>query len=193
MWDEIKTKNPGKTEDWVKKEFTIQAQKHLNVRRVRLLLSLSESSVVFVNDKDGHPCKAYKTDGNAYMDVWLLSSGKTQGETVSRFDAHQSNLQSKIKEEHPTAKKLMRLHVNDMVTIGEGRGRQILRVKELSGQRIILVEHQQAGKAKEMPLVSKRATRVLKEGLRKVSVDITGRVQDGGPFGPDGRGKSSKS
>ena len=193
LWERVEAEHAGESAKIAWQRFTQRAQEEHRVRRVRVLTRMSEDSLAFIRDQSGRVYKAYKTDGNAYMDVWLLSSGKTQGETVSRFDAHQSNLQSKIKEEHPTAKKLMRLHVNDMVTIGEGRGRQILRVKELSGQRIILVEHQQAGKAKEMPLVSKRATRVLKEGLRKVSVDITGRVQDGGPFGPDGRGKSSKS
>jgi CRISPR-associated endonuclease Csn1 len=168
--------------------FADRARRDLGVRRARVLVRLKEDSLAFIHDKAGKIYKAYKTDGNAYMDVWLLPNGKTTGETVSRFDAHQPGFRSQVKAKHPTAKKLMRLHRDDMIAIGEGDERNILRVKELSGQRIISVDHNQGGKAKEMTLISKRATRVFQEGLRKVSVNILGQVHDGGPFDQSGRG-----
>lgn len=170
--------------------FAERARRELGVRRVRVWVRppLKEESLALIRNDAGRIYKAYKTDGNAYMDVWLLPDGKTTGETVSRFDAHQPNCRSKVKAEYPTAKKLMRLHTNDMIAIGEGSDRQFLRIKELSGQRIVSVDHRQGGKAKNMTLVSKQATRVLVEGLRKISVDILGCVQDGGPFDQRGRG-----
>ena len=124
------------------------------------------------------------------MDIWLLPDGKTRGETVSRFDAHSQRGHSQIKAKHPAARKLMRLHIDDMVAMGEGENRQILRVQQLSDQRVVLVDHAQAGKSKEMPSFSKSATRVLVEGMRKVSVDILGRVHDGGPFKAEARQRS---
>ena len=54
------------------------------------------------------------------MDIWLLPNGKVTGETVTRFDANQAGWQSQVKRDHPTARKLMRLHINDMMAIGEG-------------------------------------------------------------------------
>ena len=168
--------------------FAERARRELGTRRVRVWVRFKAESLALIRNGAGRIYKAYKTAGNAYMDVWLLPDGKTTGETVSRFDAHQPSFRSKVKAEHPTAKKLMRLHTNDMIAIGKGSDRQLLRVKELSGQRIVSVDHRQGGKAKEMTLVNKRATRVLVEGLRKISVDILGCVQDGGPFDQSGKG-----
>lgn len=189
LWNEVEHNNPDEGSAWVQKEFVSQARRRLNVRRARVFLRLGQNSVVFVRDEDGLPYKAYKTDGNAYMDIWLLPDGKTRGEVVSRFRANQPGRRSQIKSEYPTAKKLMRLHVNDMVAMDEGSARRIYRVQQLSKQMLVLVEHHEAGKAKEVAVVRKQATQVLKLGLRKVSVDVLGRVRDGGPFDSDGRGR----
>ena len=133
------------------------------------------------------------------MDVWLLPSGKTTGETVSRFNAHQPDWRSRVATEHPTARKLMRLHINDMVAVGEGDERRILRVQFLSGQMVTAVDNNEGGnlharvrdKDPDTRYVPLRisASRVLDAGLRKVSVDVLGRVLDGGRYGPDGRGE----
>lgn len=185
IWDQVEEESG---EGKLAERFAERARQDLGVRRVRVVVRLREDSLALIPDKSGKVYKAYKTDGNAYMDVWLLPNGKTTGETVSRFHAHQPGFHSKIKAAHPTAKKLMRLHINDMIAIGEGDERRILRVKELSRQRIISVDHKQGGKAKEMTLISKSATRLFQEGLRKISVNVLGNVQDGGPFDQSGRG-----
>ena len=186
LWESVAAGEGKPAEKWGR--FVERARERYRVRRVRVLTKSHRDSLAFIRDEAGEVYKAYKTDGNAFMDIWLLPNGKTVGETVTRFNAHQPNFRSKVKNEYSTAKKLMRLHINDMIAVGDGDERRILRVKELSGQRIIAVEHQQGGKAKEMPLINKRATRVLKEGLRKVSVDVLGRVRDGGAWMADGRG-----
>ncbi len=175
--------------------FAEYAKKELNVKRVRVKLRLSQDSLAFIHDASGRIYKAYKTDGNAYMDVWLLPNGKTKGETISRFDAHQSGFKSKIKAEHPTAKKLMRLHVNDMIATGEGDERRLMRVQKLTKQTIFAVDHTAAKPAKQLTsaeTLNKSAGQVLKVGLRKISVDVLGRVQDGGPFNPNGHGKKKR-
>lgn len=190
LWKHVEAEHGGTHTKVAWQVFAERSWKVYKVRRVRVTTRLKEDSLAFIRDETGRIYKAYKTDGNAYMDIWLLPDGKTRGETVSRYNAHQPYYRSQIKSNYPTAKKLMRLHVNDIVALGEGEGRRLLRLKELSGQRIVLVENHQAGRAKEMPLVRKRATRVLQEGLRKVSVDVLGRVRDGGPFRPAGHGGS---
>ncbi|MDE0700984.1 MAG: type II CRISPR RNA-guided endonuclease Cas9 [Acidimicrobiaceae bacterium] len=197
LWNQIEHDHPSESTEWVQKEVANQAQATLGVRRVRLYRRVGKNSVIFVYDKEGQPYKAYKTDGNAYMDVWLLPNGKTRGEVVSRFKANQSGNQSEVKDEHPTARKLMRLHIDDMVAMGEGHARRILRVQKMSKQTITLLEHQQAGEAHstatKQATVRKQATRVLIEGIRKVSVDVLGRVRDGGPFDSDGRDRSGET
>ena len=190
IWDQVEAEaGEGKLSE----RFAKQAGSELGVRRVRVIARLGEDSLAFIRDQDGRIYKAYKTDGNAYMNVWLLPNGKTRGETVSRFDAHQPGFRSKIKAEHPTAKKLMRLHIDDMIAVGEGDERRIMRVKKLSKQTIIAVDHRQAGKAQEMPEYRKSAGQVLQAGLRKVSVNILGQVADGGPFDQSGRGTYGRS
>ncbi len=190
IWAQVEEESGGGK---LAERFAERARQELGVRRVRVLVRFGDDSLAFIRGESGKVYKAYKTDGNAYMDVWLLPNGKTTGETVSRFDAHQPGFHSKIKTQYPTAKKLMRLQINDTIAIGEGDERSILRVKELSGQRIISVDHRQGGKAKDMTLINKRATRVLQEGLRKISVNILGQVHDGGPFDQSGKGTYGRS
>ena len=198
LWARVAAEGGAERERWPR--FVERAGRECNgVRRVRVLTQLGEDSLAFITDARTGAVKAYKTDGNAYMDVWLLPNGRTTGETVSRFNAHKPGFRSKVKGEHPTARKLMRLHVNDMVATGEGDERRILRVQFLSGQGITAVDHNEGGNLHQrvrdknldnyyVPLrVS--ASRVIAVGLRKVSVDVTGRVRDGGPFDRDGRGK----
>ncbi len=190
LWKQVQAENAESSESEQWQQFAPEARRQIGIRRVRLLTTMGEGSLAFIGDATGGFYKAYKTDGNAYMDIWLLPDGKTRGETVSRFDAHKQNGFSEIRAAHPTARKLMRLHRDDTVATGEGENRKILRVKALTAQMIELVDHAQAGKGKEMPSFRKSATRVLIEGMRKVSVDVLGRVHDGGPFKAEARQRS---
>ena len=180
-----------------RRAFVESAAKEHGVRRVRVLHRMSEDSLAFIHDDQGRVYKAYKTDGNAFMDVWLLPNGRTKGETVSRFKAHQPHLRSKIKDGCPTARKLMRLHENDMVATGSNESRCIYRIRSLSGDRIEAVQHNEGGdlrkrertgdSAARLKPLRLRAGQVIQRGLRKISVDITGRVRDAGQFPSSGR------
>lgn len=188
LWESVDAGEGKPGEKWGR--FVGRARERYGVRRVRVLLRLGEDSLAFIRDKSGKVYKAYKTHGNAFMDVWLLPDGKkTVGETVSRFDAHQPGFRSKVQTEHPTARKLMRLHINDMIAVGESEERRIMRVLKLSGQRIEAVDHTAGGKAENLSVYRKSAGQVLQVGLRKVSVDVLGRVRDGGPWMADGRSR----
>ena len=189
LWERTDAEGGKPGEKWGR--FVERARERHRVRRVRVLLRLGEDSLAFIRDKSGKVYKVYKTHGNAFMDVWLLpdGKGKTVGETVSRFDAHQPGFRSKVQTKHPTARKLMRLHINDMIAVGEGEERRIMRVLKLSGQTINAVDHTAGGKAENLSVYRKSAGQVLQVGLRKVSVDVLGRVRDGGPWMADGRSR----
>jgi len=192
LWGRVDAEHHGESRKAAWQIFAEQACEELGVKRVRVLLRLGEDSLAVIRDESGRSYKAYKTDGNAYMDVWLLPNGNTVGHTVSRFDAHQIDFRTPVKDQHPTAKKLMRLHINDMIAVGEGSERRMMRVQKLSKQVITAVEHAAAGKAGDLIPYRKSAGQVLQVGLRKVSVDVLGRVQDGGPFDRHGRGKNGR-
>lgn len=197
LWESIDAGEGKPAEKWGR--FTKRAEERYRVRRVRVLTKSHHDSLAFIRDESGKVYKAYKTDGNAFMDIWLLPNGKTVGETVTRFNAHQPDFRSKIKDEHPTAKKLMRLQINDMIALGEGEERRVFRVQFLSGQSITAVDHNEGGnlhqrvrsKDPDIRYVPLRvsASRVIEVGLRKVSVDVLGRVRDGGAWMADGRGR----
>ena len=188
LWESVDAGEGKPGEKWGR--FVERARERYEVRRVRVLTTMSEDSLAFIRDKSGNEYKAYKTDGNAFMDIWLLPDGKkTVGETVSRFDAHQPGFRSKVQTKHPTARKLMRLHINDMIAVGEGDERRIMRVLKLSKQTIEAVDHTAGGKAHDMSPYRKSAGQVRQAGLRKVSVDVLGRVRDGGPWMADGRSR----
>lgn len=169
--------------------FVRRAWSRYGVRRVRVLERVSKESLAIIRDSTGRAYKAYKTDGNAFMDVWLLPDGKIIGETVSRFNAHQPSFSSAVKSDHPTARKVMRLHVNDMIAIGEGGERRILRVQALSGQRVTAVDHNEGGDIRSRdrdrdhpspyhpPRHSVRAW--IAKGARRVSVTVLGQIRDG--------------
>ena len=192
LYMRVEADSAGEGANAVRQLFVQRARESMGVKRVRVLTRIGEESLAYIRDESGHIYKAYKTHGNAYMDVWLLPNGKTMGETVSRFDAHRPGFRSRVKGEYPAAKKLMRLHINDMVATGEGRGRRIMRVQKLSGSTITAVDHAAAGKAENLSPYRKSAGQVIQARLRKISVDVLGRVRDGGPFGPDGRGKNGR-
>lgn len=186
LWESVAAGEGKPAEKWGR--FVERARERYRLRQVRVLTKSHRDSLAFIRDEAGEVYKAYKTDGNAFMDIWLLPNGKTVGETVTRFNAHQPDFRSKVKDEYPTAKKLMRLHINDMIAVGEGDERRIMRVLKLSGQRIEAVDHTAGGKAHDLTPYRKSAGQVLKVGLRKVSVDVLGRVRDGGVWMADGRG-----
>ena len=173
-------------------DFLRAARRLRGVRRVRVLTRIRKGNLALIPYGSDRPYKAYKTNGNAFMDVWLLPNEKVVGETVSRFHAHQPTFQSAVKREHPTAKKLMRLHVNDMIAIGKGNEPRILCVRVLSGAKITVVDHNEGGDLRRrerdpahphpyLPLVLAPSA-VHTKGMRKVSVDVLGHLRDRGPF-----------
>ncbi|MEO3430700.1 type II CRISPR RNA-guided endonuclease Cas9 [Pelagibius sp. CAU 1746] len=159
------------------------------VRRVRVLERLK---VIPVRDKSGRPYKAYKGDANYRFDVWELPGGRWAGEAVSMFEAHQPDWRSKVKEQSPTARKVLRLHKGDLLATETGANRVIHRVVKFSANGSIqLAAHNEAGKLKARdakPLaedyfkyINTSASGLKKLCARQVRVDESGRVFDPGP------------
>lgn len=119
-----------------------------NIRRLRVIEPLS---VIPIRDRAGKAYKGYKGDSNYRYDVWELKDGKWVAEVVSMFDAHQPDWTSQIRKDNPTARKVLRLHQNDVLAIEpDGQGRKLVRVVKFgqNGQ-ITLAEPQEAGDLKK--------------------------------------------
>jgi CRISPR-associated endonuclease Csn1 len=163
--------------------------RNVKVRRVRMS---EELDVVIIRDKNGRPYKAYKPDGNAFADLYELPDGKWKAVVVRRFDANRSDFDPVTFRPHPAARKIARLHIDDMVAVGEGDARRILRIVKMSGQIITMAEHFEGGalKARDadradiFKYVAPSASRLKELGFRKVGVDEIGRLTDPGPRKP---------
>jgi len=145
--------------------------------------------------RTGEAYRAVKLDGNHCYEVWRCPDGTLQQFTVSRFDAARSAEAERLgrkaatRARHPAAKLLMRLHKNDMVALGCGETRRIMRVAIMTGAEIRLAPHNEGGVLRDRdrnpsdPFKYLRVgvTRLSAERARKVWVRPDGRILDPGP------------
>lgn len=164
------------------------------VRRVRLL---DEQRVIPIRDPAGRPYKGYTPGGNEFVDVWRMRDGSWKLAIVPRFDYNQPDFDiEKFRPADkssgtpdPLAKRLMRLHIDDMGALGAGPERRIVRVRKASGDRVWLDDHYEANvpnriRKKELKESKYSARQLQALGFRKVGVDEIGRVRDPGPRSP---------
>jgi CRISPR-associated endonuclease Csn1 len=160
-----------------------------NIRRLRVVEPLS---VIPIRDRNGRAYKGYKGDSNYRYDVWELKDGKWVAEVVSMFDAHQPGWTSTIRQQNPTAKKVLELHQDDLLAITKNDQVSILVRVVKFGQngQITLAEPQEAGDLKRRDAVaedvdpfkyfSPTAGGLKKAQARQVRIDELGRVLDPG-------------
>lgn len=165
----------------------------LSFRGIRRLRLIEPLAVIPIRDRNGRPYKGYKGDSNYRYDVWELADGKWVAEVVSMFDAHQPGWTSAIRQANPTARKVLRLHQDDLLAIeAENQGRRLVRVVKFgqNGQ-ITLAEPQEGGDLKRRDAAladidpfkysSPTAGGLKRLKARQVRIDELGRVQDPGP------------
>tara|TARA_R110002110_G_scaffold107369_6_gene268705 strand:+ start:1 stop:3255 length:3255 start_codon:yes stop_codon:yes gene_type:complete len=161
------------------------------VQRIRRVRICDELGVIIIKDrKTGEPYKAYKPDGNEFAEIWALPDGSWRTVIVRRFDANQPDFNPASLRPHPAAKKLMRLHIDDMGAIGVGAERRIVRVCKMSTENgkeyVYLADHNEGNvdarvRAKELKYLKESCDGLRKKDFRKVGVDEIGRLTDPGP------------
>ena len=166
------------------------------VRRVRVL---EKETVIPIRDRSGRPYKGYKRGGNEFADVWRMRDGSWKMVIVPTFEANQPDLDlekfrpgDRSGRKDPTAKRLMRLHRDDMGAIGDGPGRRIVRIRKMWTERggrslVVMDAHNEANvdkrardKGDKMKESKYSARQLQHSGFRKVGVDEIGRVLDPG-------------
>lgn len=200
LWDET----GGKVGDFAKRAAEDGVPVNGRRQKVRRVRIYSEQRVIPVEDARGKAYKGYLPGGNEFADIWRLPDGKWQTLVVSKFDANQSGVDPNGFRPHPAARRLMRLQIDDMGALDEGKNRRIVRVRQMdnnkSGPRIVLDDHNEANvdaRIREDAKVRRAtntdsgmkvevfsAAKLRRFGFRKVRVDELGRVYDRGPFKP---------
>nr|WDE41865.1 Cas9 [uncultured organism] len=171
-------------------DFARKDPKFKGMRAVRVIEPLA---VIPIKNGDGQAYKGYKGDANYRYDVWERPDGSWAADVISMFDAHSGDYESPIKRAYPTARKVLRLHQNDMVRFDDEKaGDGIARVVKFgqSGS-IYLALHNESGALKardSLPqeddpfkYLTASASRLKNAKARQVYIDEIGRIRDPGP------------
>ncbi len=201
LWDEVEMKG-GKAAEFAERAATEGVKVGSAVQKVRRVRVVSKERIIPIRDTDGKAYKGYIPGGNEFADVWRMRDGSWQMSVVSKFDANQPDFNIEEfrpktrKGKHkgkpdPAAKRLMRLHIDDMGALGEGPERRIVRVRKITnaknGAYVVLDDHNESDVAnrvsqKEMKEARYRASTLQRIGFRLVKVDPIGQGSDLGPF-----------
>jgi len=171
----------------IKAEVAIaQFGKENTIRRLRVFVEKSADSVKPIKDKESKPYRWVATGSNHHIDIYCpikdkkelkIKAMKWYAETVSTFDANQKDFQPEWRKDHPTAKLIMRLHINDMVAYEENGKTEIRRVRMLDGfyNSPHLVPHLEANDKNSKRFSAKQ---LEEKNARKISVTPAGKVYD---------------
>lgn len=155
------------------------------IKSVRIIEGMSANSLFSISDASGRRYKAYKTDGNAFMDIYEDAKGLWRGETVRRIDANQNGFVPAWRS-LPGVRFVMRLHVDDLVAIEEGGPKNTFRVVKMSGQAIYFAAHNEGGALKTrdadkddpFKYLQKSAGAAKAIKMRRLKIDDLGHVFD---------------
>ena len=175
------------------KEFCVYVSKPGRVTKTgvrSLRCEETKDSLIEIRDCKGSVYKGYKPAGNVRMDIFKLPNGKYKGLCISRYEANQSPLEPSWRKDYPHAQLETHLCQNDLIAIGDGSNREILRVVKISASRIWSAHVYEGGELLNrhrdlndpFKYVEMSASRFVQAGLRKIKVDPLGKIYDPGPI-----------
>lgn len=111
------------------------------IRRVRLI---EEIRLISIRDKAGASYKGFKTDGNAYLEIYESEGGKKwEGRPVTCFKANTRRRHGDAPVQNGK-KRLIRLFNRDMLEMEHEKKRRIFCIQRMSEKQIALAEHFEA-------------------------------------------------
>ena len=158
----------------------------LQFRGIRRLRVIEPLTVIPIRDRNGRVYKGYKGDSNYRYDIWEMPDGKWRADVISMFDAHQPGERPRP---HPAAKRVMRLHRDDVLAIERNPDVvELMRVVKFSEKQFAVAPLNEGGALKardadrEDPFkyVYPSPGTLKSWRARKVDVDEIGRVRDPG-------------
>ncbi len=156
-------------------------------RRVRVHIKRSKDTLIGISSghQQNNPYKYYATGGNYCAEIYCPDKGRLAGkwqcEVISNYDAHRKDFVPEWKKQNPAAKRVMRLQIDDMVAYEKDGETVIARVKKIAkghGGRIYFRKHTVAKEEADKLSWCAFVSRMQAANLRKISVDIIGRVRD---------------
>jgi len=191
LWERVKAEG-GRPADFAERAAAEGVRLSGKVQRVRRVRVLDTQRVIPIKDHEGHPYKGYVPGGNEFAEVWCMPNGEWKLVVASTFDANQPGFNPAHLRPHPAAKRLARLHRDDMGALGHGQNRHVVQVRKITAARagvyVVLDDHNEANVparvGKDMKENRYSARQLKRHGFRKVGVDEIGRLIDPGSHVP---------
>jgi CRISPR-associated endonuclease Csn1 len=160
---------------------------HRGIRHVRILKT--ESAYVPIGDGNGHPYKALSTGDNQRVEIYELSDRTWRTEVISVFDSNQEKLGRFSPYWHtgaPDARQITVLFKNDLVRLAVNGQDRAMRIASIWEKYLQLAPHNETNLAEryrsgEFKWTFANYDKLKELGVRKISVDVLGRVHDPGP------------
>lgn len=152
-------------------------------KKVRTYRERSKDVILSFKDKNGKPYRYAVYGSNAYAEIYCPDRGKNKGkwqvEVIPNYCAHQKDFVPNWRHTDAHAKLIMRLYRNDMVAYEKEGETVIARVKKMSGNgQIVFRSHLIAKEEGDTLSWRPSASSMQAANLRKIRVDVTGRVFD---------------
>ncbi|UOO82253.1 type II CRISPR RNA-guided endonuclease Cas9 [Uruburuella testudinis] len=152
------------------------------VKKVRI--HQAKNGLIPICDSDGHAYRYVIGGNNFCAEIWMPTKGKKAGkwqcEIIRNFDINQKNFLPKWRQENPTAMKIMRLQINDMVALDRDGKRVICRVQKMNVRGQVILRHHNDSETKDSTGISTSAGTLQSQNARKLFVSPSGRVYDPG-------------
>ena len=150
-------------------------------KRVKIHVEKDKKTVIPIRNKMGNIYKYYTSGNNYCADIYCSDKGKNAGkwqvEIIPMFYAHQQDFEPEWHTKHPTAKKIMRLFINDYVAYDDNENRKIVRVKKMNiDGRLFFIDPTISKSEKDPNATSVK--QLQERSARKVGIDILGNVFD---------------
>lgn len=186
LWD--RTRNlSGKDFTAALEKFCETSPHYRGIRHVRLVEKLN---TIPIRDKSGKAYKGYKGDSNHCVEVWRLPDGTWKSMILTTFDANTHGLGHT--RPHPAAKLIMRLFNKDAVALDHPKlGHVQMVIATIASHNLTLfpsteanVDTRNRDKNDPFKYTNVGTGTFQKYNLRKIGIDILGRVTDPGPHKP---------
>jgi len=154
------------------------------IRRIRLVKP--EAAVVIIKGRDGTPYKAYSLGDNHRVDVFARPDGSWGREIVSVYDANQDEFAPRWQAEDAANRLVFSLHKNDLVRLDAGGEDKVMRLVSIWEKYLQLAGHAETNLAEryrdgEFKWTFANYDKLRDMRVRKVTVDLLGRLRDPGP------------
>lgn len=175
----------GKLKPIHKKDYHDALENYKAQQRIKKVrVHLPKDNLIPIKDKSGKAYRYVIGGNNFCAEIWVNDKGKKankwQCEVIRNFDVNQKGFVPKWRQENPTAMKVMRLQINDMLAIDREGERIICRVQKMAQSGQIILRHHNDSSTEKQSEISVAGSSLQKQNARKIFVSPTGKIYDPG-------------